>query len=133
MTLPLKTDPVTILDSAVQSNTTNTNSKTKELQKQKVPTNTTNRSQTPIEEKRTQKTDFGLKKRHHGKKIEKTTTERKTSKKSIVTTYEPPPPPPPKKKTNKKKTNNLQGTQRQIASNRQRKFSNDAIQQHNRF
>ena len=48
-----QTDPITILDSAVQSNTTNTNSQTEELQKQKVQTNITNRNQTRthIEEK----------------------------------------------------------------------------------
>ena len=52
-----QTDPITILDSAVQSNTRNTNSQTKELQKQKVHTNITNRNQTktPIEEKKKQR------------------------------------------------------------------------------
>ena len=56
-----QTDPITILDSAVQSNTTNTNSKTEDLQKQKCQTNTTNKNQTktPIEEK---KGEGGLKK-----------------------------------------------------------------------
>ena len=34
-----QTDPVTIIDSAVQSSTTNTNSQTEELQRQKVQTN----------------------------------------------------------------------------------------------
>ena len=59
-----QTDPITILDSAVQSNTTNTNSQTEELQKQKVHTNITNRNQTkpPIEEKKT----GWPKKGHHG-------------------------------------------------------------------
>ena len=54
-----QTDPITILDSAVQSNTTN--SKTEDLQKQKGQTNTTNKNQTktPIEEK---KGEGGLKK-----------------------------------------------------------------------
>ena len=33
-----QTDPITILDSAVQSNTTNTNGKTEDLQKQKGQT-----------------------------------------------------------------------------------------------
>ena len=49
-----QTDPITILDSAVQSNTTNTNSKTEDLQKQKGQTNTTNKNQTktPIEGKK---------------------------------------------------------------------------------
>ena len=52
-----QTDPITTLDSAVQSNTTNTNSQTEELQKQKVHTNITNRNQTktPIEEKKKQR------------------------------------------------------------------------------
>ena len=82
-----QTDPITILDSAVQSNITNTNSQTEELQKQKVHTNITNRNQTktPIEEK---KTEVGLKKATMEmikKRLEKTTTEGKTSKKSIVT------------------------------------------------
>ena len=56
-----QTNLITILDSAVQSNTTNPNSKTEELQKQKVQTNTINRSQTKtsFEEK---KTEAGLKK-----------------------------------------------------------------------
>ena len=56
-----QTDPITILDSAVQSNTTNTNSKTEDLQKQKGQTNITNKNQTktPIEEK---KGEGGLKK-----------------------------------------------------------------------
>ena len=81
-----QTDPITILDSAVQSNTTNTNSQTEELQKQKVHTNITNRNQTkpPIEEKKT----GWPKKGHHGddkKRFGTTTTERKTSKKSIIT------------------------------------------------
>ena len=49
-----QTDSITILDSAEQSNTTNTNSKTEDLQKQKGPTNTTNKNQTKthIEEKK---------------------------------------------------------------------------------
>ena len=56
-----QTDPITIPDPAVQSNTTNTNSQIEELQKQKVYTNISNRNQTktPIEEK---KTEIGLKK-----------------------------------------------------------------------
>ena len=41
-----QTDPITILDSAVKPNTTNPNNKTKELQKQKVQTNTIIKSQT---------------------------------------------------------------------------------------
>ena len=47
-----QTDPITILNSAVQSNTTN--SKTEDLQKQKGQTNTTNKNQTktPTEEKK---------------------------------------------------------------------------------
>ena len=56
-----QTDPITVLDSAVQSNTTNTNSQPEELQKQKVQSNITNRNQTktPIDEKTT---EVGLKK-----------------------------------------------------------------------
>ena len=50
-----QTDPITIIDSAVQSSLTNTNSQTEELQRQKVQTNNATRSQTktPIEEKKT--------------------------------------------------------------------------------
>ena len=50
-----QTDPITIIDSAVQSSLTNTNSQTEELQRQKVQTNNATRSQTktPIEEKTT--------------------------------------------------------------------------------
>ena len=85
-----KTDPITILDSAVQSNTKNTNSKTEDLQKQKGQTNTTNKSQikTPIVEK---KRRGWPEKSHHGddkRRLEETTTEKKTSKKSIISTYE---------------------------------------------
>ena len=49
-----QTDPITIIDSAVQSSLTNTNSQTEELQGQKVQTNNATRSQTktPIEEKK---------------------------------------------------------------------------------
>ena len=56
-----QTDPITILDSAVQSSSTNTNSQTEDLQKQKGQTNTTNKNQTktPTEEK---KGEAGLKK-----------------------------------------------------------------------
>ena len=59
-----QTDPIIIIDSAVQSSSTNTNSKTEDLQRQKVQTNNATRSQTktPIEEK---KTEVGLKKSHH--------------------------------------------------------------------
>ena len=51
-----QSDPVTILDSAVKSNTTNTNSKTEELRKQNVQTNIINKSQTKtsIGEKQTE-------------------------------------------------------------------------------
>ena len=52
-----QTDPITIIDSADQSSTTNTNSQTEELQRQKVQTNNAARSQTktPIEEKKKQR------------------------------------------------------------------------------
>ena len=48
-----QTDPITIIDSAVQSSLTNTNSQTEELQRQKVQTNNATRSQTktPIGER----------------------------------------------------------------------------------
>ena len=56
-----RSDPITIRYSAVQSNTTNTNSKTEDLQKQKGQTNTPNKNQTKtsIEQK---KGEAGLKK-----------------------------------------------------------------------
>ena len=119
-----QTDPITILDSAVQSNTTNANSKTEELQKQKGQTNTTSKSQTktPIEEK---KTEAGLKKatmemiRKDWKKQQQ--KERQARSQSS---------PPTKEQT---KLKSSQGTQRPITSNRERKGSNDVIQQHNRF
>ena len=85
-----QTDPITILDSAVQSNATNTNRKTEELQKEKGKTNTTNK----VKQRhllRRKKAEAGLKKSHHGddmKRLEETTTERKTSTKSIISTYE---------------------------------------------
>ena len=49
-----QTDPIIIIDSAVQPSSTNTNSQTEELQRQNVQTNNANRSQTktPIEEKK---------------------------------------------------------------------------------
>ena len=49
-----QTDPINILDSAVQSSSTNTKSQTEDLQKQKGQTNTTNKNQTktPTEEKK---------------------------------------------------------------------------------
>ena len=80
-----QTDPITIVDPAVQSKTTSSNNKTEELQKQKLQSNTTKKSQTKtsVEEKQT---EAGLKK----KRLEKTTTERKTSQKSIFTTYKRP-------------------------------------------
>ena len=51
-----QTDPVTIVDPAVQSKTTSSNNKTEELQKQKLRSNTTKKSQTKtsIEEKQTE-------------------------------------------------------------------------------
>ena len=118
-----QTDPITILDSAVQSNTTNTNRKTEDLQKQKGQTNSTNRNQTktPIEEK---KGDGGLKKatiemiRKDWKKQQQ--KERQARSQSS----------PPTKET---KSKSSQGTQRPSTSNRERKGSNNVIQQHNRF
>ena len=62
-----QTDLITIIDSAVQSSSTNTNSQTEELQRQKVQTNNATRSQTktPIEEKK--KTEVGLKRPNKNK------------------------------------------------------------------
>ena len=118
-----QTDPITILDSAVQSNTTNTNSKTEDLQKQKGQTNTTNKNQTktPIEEK---KGEGGLEKatiemiRKDWKKQQQ--KERQARSQSS----------PPTKET---KSKSSQGTQRPSTSNRERNGSNNVIQQHNRF
>ena len=116
-----QTDPVTIVDPAVQSKTSS-NNKTEELQKQKLQSNTTKKSQTraSIEEKQT---EAGLKNATMEmirKDWKKTTKERKTSQKSIITTY---------KRPNKIKT--YSGITK-INQNKQ-KDSNDAIQQHNRF
>ena len=51
-----QTDPITIVDPAVQSKTTSSNNKTEELQKQKLQSNTTKKSQTKtsFEEKQTE-------------------------------------------------------------------------------
>ena len=120
-----QTDPITVLDSAVQSNTTNKNSKTEALQKQKGQTNTTNRSQTktPIEEKK----KVGLKKATmemvKKKRFEKQQQQREKKARSLHS-------PPTKDQTKLKYS---QGTQRPITSNRERKRSDDANQQHNRF
>ena len=113
-----QTDPITC---CLQSKTTSSNNKTEELQKQKLQSNTTKKSQTKtsIEEKQTGWPE----KCHHGndkKRLEKTTTERKTSQKPIITTYQT-------------KSKSTQGSQRSIRTNREQKGSNDAIQQHNRF
>ena len=118
-----QTDPINILDSAVQSSSTNTNSQTEDLQKQKGQTNTTNKNQTKTlsEEK---KGDGGLKKatiemiRRHWKKQQQ--KERQARSQSS----------PPTKET---KSKSSQGTQRPSTSNRERKGSNNVIQQHNRF
>ena len=118
-----QTDPINILDSAVQSSSTNTNSQTEDLQKQKGQTNTTNKNQTktPSEEK---KGDGGLKKatiemiRKDWKKQQQ--KERQARSQSS----------PPTKET---KSKSSQGTQRPSTSNRERKGSNNVIQQHNRF
>ena len=119
-----QTDPITILDSAVQSNTTNINSKTEDLQKQKGQTNTTNINQTktPTEEK---KGEAGLKKatmemiRKDWKKQQQ--KERQARSQSS---------PPTKEQTKSKFS---QETQRPSTSNRERKGSNNILQQHKRF
>ena len=117
-----QTDPINILDSAVQSSSTN--SQTEDLQKQKGQTNTTNKNQTktPTEEK---KGEAGLKKatiemiRKDWKKQQQ--KERQARSQSS---------PPTKQQT---KSKSSQGTQRPSTSNRERKGSNNVIQQHNKF
>ena len=117
-----QTDPINILDSAVQSSSTN--SQTEDLQKQKGQTNTTNTNQTktPTEEK---KGEAGLKKatiemiRKDWKKQQQ--KERQARSQSS---------PPTKQQT---KSKSSQGTQRPSTSNRERKGSNNVIQQHNKF
>ena len=119
-----QTDPITIVDPAVQSKTTSSNNKTEELQKQKFQSNTTKKSQTKtsIEEKQT---EAGLKNatmemiRKDWKKQQQ--KERQARSQSS---------PPTKDQTKSKST---QGSQRSIRTNREQKGSNDAIQQHNRF
>ena len=119
-----QTDPVTILDSAVQSNTTTTNSQTEELQRQKVQTNTATRSQTktPIEEK---KTEVGLKKATI--EMIKKDLKRQQQKERQARSQSSPP------RKDQTKIKSSQGTQKTIPSNRERKGAKDAIQQHNRF
>ena len=118
-----QTDPITILDSAVQSSSTNTNSQTEDLQKQKGQTNTTNKNQTktPTEEK---KGEAGLKKatmemtrKDWNKQQQKKRQARSQSS------------PPTKQQT---KSKSSKGTQRPSTSNRERKGSN-ILQQHNKF
>ena len=127
-----KTDPITILDSAVQSNTTNTNSKTEDLQKQKGQTNTTNKSQTNTTNKSQIKTPIEEKKGGAG--LKKATMEmiredwRKQQQKERQARSQS--SPPTKEQT---KSKSSQGTQGPSTSNRERKGSNDVIQQHNRF
>ena len=118
-----QTDPITILDSAVQSNTTNTNSKTEDLQKQKGQTNTTNKNQTktPIEEK---KGEGGLKKATI-EMIRKDWKKQQQKERQARSHSSPP--------TKETKSKSSQGTQRPSTSNRERKGSNNVIQQHNRF
>ena len=118
-----QTDPITILDSAVQSNTTNTNSKTEDLQKQKGQTNTTNKNQTktPIEEK---KGEGGLKKATI-EMIRKDWKKQQLKERQARSQSSPP--------TKETKSKSSQGTQRPSTSNRERKGSNNVIQQHNRF
>ena len=116
-----QTDPITILDSTVQSNTTNTNSKTEDLQKQKGQTNTTNKNQTktPIEEK---KGEDGLKKATM-EMIRKDWKKQQQKERQARSQSSPP--------TKETKSKSSQGTQRPSTSNRERKGSNNVIQQHN--
>ena len=119
-----QTDPITIVDPAVQSKTTSSNNKTEELQKQKLQSNTTKKSQTKtsIEEKQA---EAGLKNatmemiRKDWKKQQQ--KERQARSQSS---------PPTEDQT---KSKSSQGTQRPSTSNRERKGSNNVIQQHNRF
>ena len=117
-----QTDPITILDSAVQSNKTNTNSKTEDLQKQKGQTNTTNKNQTktPIEEK---KGEGGLKKATM-EMIRKDWKKQQQKERQARSQSSPP--------TKETKSKSSQGTQRPSTSNRG-KGSKNVIQQHNRF
>ena len=119
-----QTDPITIVDPAIQSKTTCSNNKTEEQSKQKLPSNTTKKIQTKtsIEEK---KTEAGLKnatmemiRKDWKKQQQKERQDRSQSS------------PPTKDQTKLKYS---QGSQRSITTNRERKGSNDAIQQHNRF
>ena len=119
-----QTDPITIVDPAVQSKTTSSNNKTEELQKQKLQSNTTKKSQTKTSIKEKQ-TEAGLKNatmeiiRKDWKKQQQ--KERQARSQSS---------PHTKDQTKSKST---QGSQRSIRTNREQKGSNDAIQQHNRF
>ena len=134
-----QTDPITILDSAVQSNKTNTNSQTEELQKQKVHPNTINRNQTktPIEEKNNNNKKKKKKKKkkknrgwsekgHHGDDKKKDLKGQQQKEKQARSQSSP-------SGKDQAKIKSSQGTQKQIPSNRERKCADDVIQQHNRF
>ena len=119
-----QTDPITIIDSAVQSSLTNTNSQTEELQRQKVQTNNATRSQTktPIEEK---KTEVGLKKATI--EMIKKDLKKQQQKERQARSHSSP------SKKDQTKIKSSQGTKKLVPSNRERKGENDDIQQHNRF
>ena len=119
-----QTDPITIIDSAVQSSLTNTNSQTEELQRQKVQTNNATRSQTktPIEEK---KTEVGLKKATI--EMIKKDLKKQQQKERQARSHSSP------SRKDQTKIKSSQGTKKPVPSNREGKGENDDIQQHNRF
>ena len=119
-----QTDPITIIDSAVRSSLTNTNSQTEELQRQKVQTNNATRSQTktPIEEK---KTEVGLKKATI--EMIKKDLKKQQQKERQARSHSSP------SRKDQTKIKSSQGTKKLVPSNRERKGENDDIQQHNRF
>ena len=115
-----QTDPITIIDSAVQSSSTN--SQTEELQRQKVQTKNVTRSQTktPIEEK---KTEVGLKKATI--EIIKKVLKKQQQKERQARSHSSP------SRKDQTKIKSSQGTKKLVPSNRERKGENDDIQQHN--
>ena len=119
-----QTDPIIIIDSAVQPSSTNTNSQTEELQRQNVQTNNETRSQTktPIEEK---KTEVGRKKATI--EMIKKDLKKQQQKERQARGHSSP------SKKDQTKIKSSQGTKKLVPSNRERKGENDDIQQHNRF
>ena len=111
-----QTDPITIVDPAVQSKTSS-NNKTEELLKQKLQNNTTpkkSRTKTSIEEKKRR----GWPEKCH-EMIRKDWNKQQQKERQARSQSSPPTKDQTKLKSN-------QGSQRSVTTNRERKGSNDA-------